>query len=119
MPRTHSSPAPHRVETAAKPAAGVIVLPSLGAAPGDRIPVRFGFFDPAAREVFLVGSFNGWNPRATPLVRDALGDWTTELALPRGEYRYRLVVDGEWRDDPCAAQTAMNPFGGYDAVIVV
>jgi 1,4-alpha-glucan branching enzyme len=82
-------------------------------------PVRLGYFQPDAREVFLVGSFNNWNPRATPLRRDALGDWSVELALPRGEYRYRLMVDGEWRDDPSAQQTAMNPFGGFDAVLVV
>jgi 1,4-alpha-glucan branching enzyme len=82
-------------------------------------PVRFGYFRPEAHEVFLVGSFNDWDPRATPMARDALGDWSVELQLPRGDYHYRLVVDGEWRDDPSAAQTAMNPFGGFDAVVAV
>jgi 1,4-alpha-glucan branching enzyme len=82
-------------------------------------PVRFGYFQPDAREVYLVGSFNGWNSRATPMRRDALGDWSVELDLPAGEYRYRLMVDGEWRDDPSAQQTAMNPFGGFDAIICV
>lgn len=82
-------------------------------------PVRFGYFNPDAKEVFLAGSFNNWEIRATPLVRDSLGDWAVELELPPGEYRYRLVVDGEWRDHPSAQQTAPNPFGGFDAVIVV
>jgi hypothetical protein len=81
--------------------------------------VRFGYFHPDATEVFVVGSFNGWNTRSNPLRRDALGDWSVELALPPGEHRYRLMVDGDWRDDPCAPQTAMNPFGGFDAVVVV
>jgi 1,4-alpha-glucan branching enzyme len=81
--------------------------------------VRFGYFQPDAHEVFVVGSFNGWNPRATPLQRDSLGDWSVRLRLPPGEYHYRLMADGEWRDDPSAQQTAMNPFGGFDAVIVV
>lgn len=81
--------------------------------------VRFGYFQPDAREVFVVGSFNGWNPRATPLKRDALGDWSVQLQLPAGEYHYRLQVDGEWRDDPSAQQTSMNPYGGFDAVIAV
>ena len=81
--------------------------------------VRFGYFQPGAREIFLVGSFNDWNPHATPLKRDALGDWSVELPLPPGEYRYRLRVDDEWRDDPSAQQTAMNSYGGFDAVIVV
>lgn len=86
----------------------------------ERLPhVRFGYFRPEAREVFLVGEFNDWNPRATPMKRDALGDWSVEIPLSPGAYRYRLMVDGEWRDDPSAQQTAMNPFGGFDAIIVV
>lgn len=81
--------------------------------------VRFGYFKPEAHEVFLVGSFNGWNPCATPMKRDSLGDWSVQLSLPPGEYHYRLKVDGEWRDDPSAPRTAMNPFGGFDAVVVI
>lgn len=81
--------------------------------------VRFGYFQPQAREVFVVGSFNNWDTRATPMQRDGLGDWSVELELPPGQYHYRLWVDGEWRDDPSAQQTAMNPFGGFDAVVVV
>jgi 1,4-alpha-glucan branching enzyme len=81
--------------------------------------VRFGLFQSDAREVFLTGSFNEWNPRATPLKRDSLGNWSIELELPRGEHCYRFVVDGEWRDDPTAQQTVQNPFGGFDAVAVV
>jgi len=93
--------------------------PGAAAPPVDLQRVRFGYFNPDAREVFLAGSFNDWDRRATPLTRDALGDWSVDVELPPGEYRYRLVVDGEWRDDPSAQQTAQNPFGGYDAVLVV
>ena len=81
--------------------------------------VRFGYFKPEAREVHVVGSFNGWNPAATPMRRDALGDWSIEIELPPGEHRYRFLVDGEWHDDPAAQQTALNPFGGFDAIVVV
>jgi hypothetical protein len=81
--------------------------------------VRFGYFKPEARDVHLVGSFNGWHPQATPMIRDSLGDWSVELELPAGEHRYRFFVDGEWRDDPTAQQTAQNPFGGFDAIMVV
>lgn len=108
-------------------AAGVMVVtvasdadgPGAVAPPVELQRVRFGYFNPDAREVFVVGSFNDWDPRATPLRRDALGDWSVDVELPPGEYRYRLMVDGEWRDDPSAQQTAQNPFGGYDAVLVV
>ena len=95
------------LETPARPAAN------------SRRRVRFGYFKPEAREVFLVGSFNGWDSRITPLRRDSFGDWSIEMELPTGEHRYRFVVDGEWRDDPAAQQTAQNPYGGFDAIMVV
>lgn len=81
--------------------------------------VRFGYFNPDAREVFVAGSFNSWNPRATPMSKDALGDWSVELRLPPGEYRYRFLVDGDWHDDPLAQLTAINAFGSFDAVVSV
>lgn len=87
-----------------------------GAAPPERL-VRIDYTDGAAREVFAVGSFNGWNPRATPFQRLDDGRWTVELRLAPGEYRYRLLVDHEWRDDPRARRTAPNPYGGVDAVL--
>lgn len=110
------------------PATEVMVFAAVGtvesnappaARPVELQPVRIGYFKPEAGEVFVAGTFNDWNPRATPLKRDELGDWSVVLQLPPGEYRYRLVVDGEWRDDPCAQQTARNPFGGFDAVVTV
>jgi len=82
-------------------------------------PVRFGYFCPEARDVFLAGSFNGWDPRAHPMQRDAFGDWSLELALPPGDHRYRLIVDGEWCDDPSAQRLVANPYGSFDAIIQV
>jgi 1,4-alpha-glucan branching enzyme len=92
--------------------------PPAPSATNSRRRVRFGYFNPGAGEVYLVGSFNGWDPRATPLNRNSLGDWSIELELPTGEYPYRFFVDGEWRDDPTAQQTAQNPFGGFDAIMI-
>ncbi len=124
-PARRAHPLPRsRAETAAR--AGAQPVSSAGGAAvasdrpaGELQRVRFGYFQSEANEVFLVGSFNNWNPRAHPLRRDDFGDWSLELWLPRGEHHYRLLVDGEWRDDPAAQQTAMNPFGGFDAVVVV
>lgn len=81
--------------------------------------VRIGYFNPEAREVCVAGSFNEWDPRETPLQRDSLGDWSVEISLPPGEHRYRLIVDGEWCDDPTAQRMEPNPYGSFDAVIVV
>jgi 1,4-alpha-glucan branching enzyme len=114
---------PHRKSTppllAATPA--LQPVPSVSNIPAalDLHTVRIGYFQPEAREVYVAGSFNDWEPRETPLLRDSFGDWSVDLSLPPGEHRYRLVVDGEWRDDPSAQRMEANPYGGFDAVIVV
>ena len=77
------------------------------------------FVHPQAREVFIAGSFNDWHPSATPMIRLNEGKWAKELALSPGRHEYRLVVDGQWIDDPAAKETVPNPFGGINAVLVV
>ncbi|MEO6002683.1 MAG: glycogen-binding domain-containing protein [Opitutus sp.] len=81
--------------------------------------VRLGYFKHEAQKAYVVGSFNGWNLQATPMHRDQFGDWSVELELPPGEHHYRFFVDGVWQDDPTAKQTALNAFGGFDAIIAV
>ena len=93
-------------------------------APGETLEltlesVRIGYFNPDAREVFLAGTFNNWETNTLALERDKTGNWSVELSLPPGEYRYRLVVDGQWRDHPGAARLVPNLYEGNDAVITV
>lgn len=124
----HSAPSPRRAhqghsvpkEKSPTPAArGSGAGPRAATAALALNTVRIGYFQPEAREVYLAGTFNDWDPRETPMQRDSLGDWSIELSLPPGEHRYRLVVDGEWRDDPSAQRMEPNPFGTFDAVVVV
>ena len=82
-------------------------------------PVSFEYFNPAAHEVLVVGSFNDWQTRATPMTKQRGGKWSTELLLRPGHYEYRLLVDGQWRDDPMAARFVANPFGGLNCVVEV
>jgi hypothetical protein len=42
------------------------------------------------------GTFNNWNPTATPLLFVGGTEWSKELSLPPGRYEYRFVVDGKW-----------------------
>ena len=74
---------------------------------------------PTAQEVCIAGSFNEWHPSATPMIRLDDGKWAKELALPRGRYEYRFVVDGVWVDDPAATELIPNSFGTANAVLVV
>ncbi len=79
----------------------------------------FEYFNPEAREVFLAGSFNGWQPRAMTLTKQRGGKWSGELLLKPGDYEYRFVVDGQWQDDPMAARFVANSFGGLNSVVRV
>lgn len=74
---------------------------------------------PEAREVRITGDFSLWSKEGQILSRRADGNWAVLLPLHPGEYQYRLIVDGEWRDDPAAEKTAPNPYGGTNAVLIV
>jgi len=82
--------------------------------------VEFVTLCPEARQVYLAGDFNGWDPQGTPLcLNGRKGRWTVELPLPQGRYRYRYVVDGRWQQDPYNAQAELNEFGEYNSVVEV
>lgn len=74
---------------------------------------------PEAREVFVAGDFNGWNPRSTPLHKDAQGVWRAHIRVSPGPHEYRLIVDGQWQNDPHAAASVLNPFGGSNSLVQV
>jgi chromosome partitioning protein len=75
---------------------------------------------PRAQNVQIAGDFNNWQPEQTPMkkVSDS-GIWQTRMELPTGRYRYRLVVDGQWQQDPYNELTELNPFGGFNSVIEI
>lgn len=57
--------------------------------------VSFGLWAPWKKGVALVGDFNGWDMKATPMqVRDD-GMWYASLKLEPGEYGYQFVIDAE------------------------
>ena len=88
--------------------------------PADRETVRFALSAPNASRVALVGSFNEWNPIATPLVRDpATGTWMVSLRLPPGRHVYAFVVDGDVTADPAAPRAADDDFGSANSVVLV
>jgi len=82
--------------------------------------VRFELAAPHAARVALVGSFNDWNPRATPLVREtATGKWVVSLRLAPGRHVYAFVVDGDVTTDPSAPRAADDDFGSANSVVFV
>jgi RNA polymerase-binding transcription factor DksA len=81
--------------------------------------VRFILINPDAQEVFVAGSFNNWNPTATPLMNIGQGHWVRQLSLPVGRYEYQFVVDGRWIYDRAAPELVENPLGGMNSVLEV
>ena len=75
---------------------------------------------PRADNVQIAGDFNNWQPQKTPMQKvGSSGVWQTKLKLPAGRYRYRLVVDGQWQQDPYNEMTESNPFGDLNSVVEV
>jgi hypothetical protein len=74
---------------------------------------------PEAKQVCVAGSFNGWKPDKTPLVRLGNGRWVGDVAVKPGRHEYLFVVDGQWQPDPNAKESVQNPFGGRNSVLTV
>ncbi len=85
----------------------------------DKREVKFELYQRNARSVFVAGTFNAWNPQATPLQSTVTGKWETSLKLAPGKYEYRFIVDGKWLEDPLAKESVPNPFGGTNSVLSV
>lgn len=81
--------------------------------------VEFEVAAPDARQVFLAGDFNHWDPNTTPLRRERDGQWKTRLKLTPGRYEYKFWVDGQWREDPKNKLTNSNPFGTANSVLEI
>ena len=95
------------------------ILPGTPVAPS-LVTVRFVLVAPDAHGVSLAGTFNQWDPTATPLVRSGpSGVWTATLSLPAGQHQYAFVVDGQrWVPDP-AAPAIDDGFGRRNSVLTL
>ena len=81
--------------------------------------VTFFFNAPAAESVLLAGDFTGWQQAPLAMKKDKNGGWKKTIPLAPGRYEYRLLVDGEWRDDPTCPHRQANQFGGQNCVCIV
>jgi predicted carbohydrate-binding protein with CBM48 len=84
-------------------------------------PVEFVFVAPTARNVSLVGDFNGWDATATPMRRtDGRTTWSVAVQLPAGRHVYAFVVDGDaWVADPQAPLAPEQWYGQRNSVVIV
>ena len=78
---------------------------------------NFVLHAPEAREVYVAGSFNEWDPADRPLRCDKKGNWRTWMNLTPGQHEYRFVVNGDWQEDPDAPERQVNPYGAFNSVV--
>lgn len=79
------------------------------AAPVVDRPITFRLLAPAAREVFLGGSFNHYKASKNPMVKGSDGIWESTVPLLPGSYTYKFKVDGKWILDPTNPEKTPNP----------
>jgi 1,4-alpha-glucan branching enzyme len=77
----------------------------------------FSLEAPEAKEVFLMGDFNDWKPGKHPMQKDENGIWKKQVMLSPGNYEYKFLVDGQWKEDPRNNRRCPNRFGSYNSVI--
>lgn len=83
--------------------------------------VRFTVVVPGAKQVFLVGSFNGWAKESTPMsIVNGSSLWSVDVPLAEGEYTFMYVIDGvRWMTPPQAEDFVTDGFGRTNGVVIV
>ena len=87
--------------------------------PPSKQKVTFAFTAPDAAAVLVTGSFCDWESNSISLKKGRDGVWKAVVSLLPGRYEYRFLVDGQWRDDPAAAERAVNDFGTENCILHV
>lgn len=71
---------------------------------------------PGARDAYLSGSFNGWNPGELPMIKGPFG-WTIGIYLAEGTFTYKFVVDGKWYEDPKNSNHLPDGHNGFNSLL--
>ena len=76
---------------------------------------------PDAKTVHVVGEFNNWDKKVTPLKKQKNGSFTVTLTLESGkEYQYRYLIDEEkWENDWQADKYLPSPTAYCDNSVVI
>ena len=92
----------------------------MGAVPGAK-GITFRLWAPHAKEVYVTGSFNGWNKTATVMTQDENGFWSADVLEAKVGDEYRFLINGPQgsisRIDPYARKVTSSIGNGviYDS----
>jgi 1,4-alpha-glucan branching enzyme len=81
--------------------------------------VTFSYIAPDAKSVQVAGDFTAWQQAPIALKKSKNGLWKKTVSLAPGRYAYRMLVDGQWCDDPECKNRQPNEFGGENCVCQV
>lgn len=83
------------------------------------VPVTFVFENGNAKEVSVIGSFNGWEPGSHEMrFSPEKNQWVLTVMLPPGQHEYAFLINGERVvPDPKAVFTRSDGFGSKNSVI--
>ena len=82
-------------------------------------PVNFICAAPEAKQVFLTGDFNDWDPNAHPMHQQPDGNWLIQVPLNHGHHHYRFLIDGKPTLDPHAQGVARDHTGAKVSLLAV
>ncbi|MCB9473686.1 MAG: hypothetical protein H6678_07740 [Candidatus Delongbacteria bacterium] len=86
---------------------------------GGRVPVDFVHDGEPGQNVFVFGSFNGWNRGANTLEELTPGHYSTRVALESGDYEYLFKVGDRELLDPSNPDSVSNGMGGFNSPLKV
>jgi len=74
-----------------------------------------------ASNVSVVGDFNGWDAKATPMKKQVPQGavWSVTVPLSVGRHLYAFVVDSQWFADPHAPLAPDDGFGHANSVVLI
>jgi serine protease AprX len=86
--------------------------------------ITFRYYDTRAKNVFVVGDWNGWKPYSQRLRDAAPGIWSITIRRPKaGVYAYKFLVEREarmdWLGDPENRDWVEDGVGGFYALLKI
>jgi len=81
--------------------------------------VELSYQDYYDRNLQVAGEFNDWIPDEGIETVEKNGTLHKIFFASAGEYQYRLVIDGKWRNDPTNPEQVLNPLGVHNSMLRV
>ena len=86
---------------------------------GFKLTVTLSFTALNTTDLKIAGDFNDWEPDKGVTTSLDNGIITKTLSARPGTYQYRLIMDGNWQEDPNNPNRVINEFGETNSVLII